>query len=101
AIPIIAVKAVARVWIRGRQFFQARAECTVLVDGVIEQVHIEVSVAIIIKEYGLGTEPGNLQPVFFCLVPVPGAPILTDPLSNQELLVRGGQSAQSSHFTNV
>src|SRR6185312_17320558 len=85
----------------GIQLFLSRSESTVLVDGVIHEVHVEVAVAVVIEKGGLCAEAGEVQPIFFCFVAIAGNAVLADTLANEQLVMRDRQPFETADLADI
>jgi hypothetical protein len=68
---------------------------------MIEEIHVKVPVAIVIKKDGLGAEPREVKTVFGGLIAVCWDAVAVYALADQQLIVGGWESGQPAYFADV
>jgi hypothetical protein len=69
------------------QHFVAGVKATILVGEMVEEVHVEVSVHVIIEEEGLGAEAGEVEAVGSGFVFVEGHAVFVYALADEQLVM--------------
>src|SRR6185437_11835504 len=101
AVAVIAVEPVARGGAGSGELFLAGAEGAVLVDRVVEEVHVKVAVAVVVEEYGLRAQAGKVEAIFFRFVHIVRNAVVIDAGTDEKLVMGSGQAVEVADVADI